>query len=65
MSINFTIYLQKNCVSEKVKKTKKTEGITINSLKQLIIQIKNQNQLKKKRLKQKNLMKYKNHYGLN
>ena len=65
MSINFTIYLQKNRVSEKVKKTKKTEGVTINSLKQLIIQIKNQNQLKKKRLKQKNLMKYKNHYGLN
>ena len=39
--------LQKNYHSKKVKDEKK-EGVTINSLKELIMGIKNQNQLKKR-----------------
>ena len=43
---------KKNDDSEMVKDEEK-EGVTINSLKELIMEIKNQNQLIKKRLRQK------------
>ena len=56
---------KKNYASEKVKGEEKRWR----DYKQFeiidIMEIKNQNQLKKKRRRQKNLMKYKIHYGLN